>query len=38
MNRDLIFKIRDDSKETQNFIDFTNLRIDSFTNVLQLHT
>ena len=43
--RDMIQSVRgearqlsNDFKETTNFIDFTNLRIDSFANVLQQHT
>lgn len=43
--RDMIKSVRgearqlsNDFKETTNFIDFTNLRIDSFANVLKQHT
>lgn len=31
-------QLRNDFKETQSFIDFTNLRIDSFSNLLKQHT
>ena len=30
--------LRSDLKENREFVDFTNLRIDSFTNVLKQHT
>ena len=36
--RDETRLLMNDMKESKNFVDFTNLRIDSFTNVIKQHT